>query len=336
MKTIVFDVPAEIGGALSVLHDYYCSAIKDVQNEYVFVISVPRLEETENIKVIRFPWIKKSWFHRIVFDYLYASRLIRKYQADRVLSLQNVLIPFARVKQSVLVHNALPFSNHFFKPWQNGFLWFYQTIIGGIIKKSIKKADHVFVQTQWMKNAFIKIRGVNPEKIEIKAPTIDFSISGESKETNRRLSTFFYPANGEPYKNHRVIVDACNQLKREGISNYNVVFTIDGSENRNTKKIYRESKNLGIPVKFGGYLPYEKVLQFYSNSILLFPSFCETVGLPLIEAIRHNAPVIVADCEYSREILHGQKRVHFFDHNDSGQLRALMEKFINIESVDPL
>ena len=65
MRIMVFDVPAESGGALTILKQYYDRAINDKDNQWLFVISTPYLNETENVKVLRYPWIKKSWFHRL-------------------------------------------------------------------------------------------------------------------------------------------------------------------------------------------------------------------------------------------------------------------------------
>ena len=156
MRIMVFDVPAESGGALSVLHEFYNEFKLDQENEYIFVLSVPELKETSNIKIIRFPWIKKSWGYRLYFDHFIAPRLIKEYEIDQVLSLQNITIPRTKVYQSVFVHNALPFSEHRFSFVENRLLWVYQNIIGKNIMRSITKADHVIVQTRWMKKKCVE------------------------------------------------------------------------------------------------------------------------------------------------------------------------------------
>ena len=79
MRIMVFDVPAESGGALTILNQYYDTAIKDKENDWVFVVSTPELKETDNVKVLNYPWIKKSWFHRLYFDKLVANKLVDKY-----------------------------------------------------------------------------------------------------------------------------------------------------------------------------------------------------------------------------------------------------------------
>ena len=90
MRTLVYDVAADSGGAATVLQSFYEEFKKDTENEYIFVLSVYELPETENIKVFNFPEVKKSMLHRLYFDHFVAHKLVKKYKVDRVLSLQNI------------------------------------------------------------------------------------------------------------------------------------------------------------------------------------------------------------------------------------------------------
>lgn len=327
MKIMVFDVPAESGGALSVLHDFYNEYKLDQENEYVFVVSFPELQETLNIKVLRYPWIKKSWVHRLYFDHFVAPKLVKEYKVDKVLSLQNILIPHVKVHQSVFVHNALPFSEYRFSFNENK-LWIYQNIIGKNIMKSVKKADHVIIQTDWMKKKIIEQLNINAEKIEIKRPKIDIEIKEHFQETKVGLSTFFYPASGVVFKNHKVIVDACLKLKEDGINNYRVIFTLKGNENKHIASLYNIVGKNQLPIKFIGNISREEVFHFYAKSTLLFPSYIETVGLPLLEAKMHKGIVLASDCPFSHEILDGYEKAYFFDAFNTDKLVKLMLKLI--------
>ena len=328
MRIMVFDVPAESGGALSVLHEFYNEFKLDQENEYIFVLSLPELKETSNIKVLRFPWIKNSWGHRLYFDHIIAAKLIKEYDIDQVLSLQNVIIPHTAVYQSVFVHNALPFSEYRFRLKEDKLLWVYQNIIGKNIIKSIKKADHVIVQTNWMKNKFVEKLNVYDEKIEIKQSKIDIEIKDQFRETKDSLSTFFYPASGVIFKNHKVIVDACLKLKEDGIDEYKVIFTLNGDENKQIAELYNTVKKYQLPIEFVGSMKREEVFMLYTESVLIFPSYIETVGLPLLEAACHGSPILVADCDYSKELLMGIEKVDYFKPFDFYGLGILMKSKI--------
>lgn len=324
MRIMVFDVPAESGGALSVLNGFYNEYKANVNNEYIFVVSKPDIQETNNIKVLRFPWIKKSWLHRLYFDHFVAPKLIKKYKADEVLSLQNIIIAHTEVPQSVFVHNALPFSEYRFTIIEDKLLWVYQNILSRAIFRSIKKANRVIVQTKWMKEKCIEKLNIDAKKVDVLQPKVNIEVSKPFTETRESLSTFFYPASGVIFKNHMVIIDACVKLKEQGINDYKVVFTLKGDENKHISKLYKKIKEHQLPVDFVGSLSSEAVFDYYSRSVLTFSSYIETVGLPLIEAKMHRTPIIASDCPFSREILNQYKCTKFFDSHDGNQLMELM------------
>lgn len=324
MNIMVFDVAAEGGGALSVLIDYYNEFCKDKQNTYIFVLSKPILEQNSNVKILNLPWIKQSWFHRLFFDVFTAKSLVKHYEIDKVVSLQNIIIPFLNVPQTVLVHNALPFSEYKIRFRDSPKLCFYQNIIGFLIRQSCKSADCIIVQNNWMKKKVIEQIKIDGERIIVKPPIIEIQNVGKFLDTPESRKTFFYPAGAGIYKNHKVIVEACKKLKNENIGNYEIVFTLNGNENYNISKIKRTIDNENLPIHFIGVLPKDKVFDFYRKSILLFPSNIETIGLPLLEARSFNTPIIVADCDYAHEVLDHYENLFFFNPSDAEHLSRLI------------
>ena len=313
MNIMVFDVPAESGGALSVLNDFYNEFKANKTNNYIFIISKPELEETENIKVIRFPWVKKSWLHRIYFDNFIANKIIKKFKVDEVLSLQNIIIPHTDIYQTVYIHNSLPFVDYRFSITENILLWTYQNILSRIIYNSVIKANKVIVQTEWMKKACVAKLKVSETKIEVIPPKINIVVKKYFEPKHDSLTTFFYPASGVMFKNHKLIIEACLKLEEAGIINYRVILTLNGNENKNILTLFKKVKESKLPISFIGNISREQVFDYYSKSTLLFPSYVETVGLPLIEAKIHKTPILASDCPFSHEILDGYKKVNFFD-----------------------
>lgn len=326
MNIMVFDVPVDSGGGLTILNQYYEKASKDKKNNWYFVLSVIELEDTENIKVLNYPWTKKSWFHRLFFDIFVAPFLVSKYKIDKILSLQNVVIPFTNVPQTIYLHQPLPFTNIKFKLIENFKFWMYQNIISKIIFSSIKKAECIIVQTQWMARACCKKTGVTYEKIKVQKP--DILLDDKRYDPIKDNNKFIYPAGPLDYKNHRILVKAAKRLREKGIINYKIYLTLKGDENDRIKNLYEEITKNKLPIVFRGSLSLSEVYEYYCHSKLLFPSYIETFGLPLLEARLHESPIIASDCEFSREILEGYEKASFFDPFDDITLAKLMEKAI--------
>lgn len=330
MKIMVFDVAAESGGATSILYDFY-DEIKAMQsNEYqwIFILSVLNLDETENIKVMRFPWIKKSWIHRLFFEYVICPILLRKYNVNRLVSLQNLTIPFTKTEQILYVHNSIPFVEYKFRFFSDFKMWIYQNIIAKLIVSSIKKASLVIVQTKWMKKAIQNRLNGNNAEIIVSYPKVIRNDHINSKLSVKN-NVFFYPCSEFKYKNHTIIKDASIILSHEGITDYKVLLTLDGNESKYIEDFKSNVEALNLPFYFIGKIPRTEVFDFYESSVLLFPSFVETFGLPLLEAKIHNGLILSSNCEFAKEVLNDYENVHFFDPFKASELSDLMIKSIH-------
>ena len=328
MRTLVYDVAADSGGAATVLQSFYEEFKKDTENEYIFVLSVYELPETENIKVLNFPEVKKSMLHRLYFDHFVAHKLVKKYKADRVLSLQNIELPHTNVPQTVYEHNALPFSEYKFKPWEAFRPWYSQQILGRMMKKSIRRAEKVLVQTNWMKEEIIRQCGIPADRVEVKFPPVKM-LKTHPWKMDETCPTFFYPAGPPAYKNHRTFLKACELLKEQGMEDYRVIWTVTGEENEGMKKLKAEAEEKQLPIEFIGPVPRTQLFEQYASSVLVFPSYIETIGLPLLEARSVGAPILAADCLYARDGVEGYEKAEFFETFDSEALSRLMRNWIN-------
>ena len=325
-RTVVYDVAASASGALSVLNDFYAEVrnYNDKSICWTFVISTPRLEETENIKVIRAPWVKKNWLCRLFFDYFVAPKITKDEKADKILSLQNTIVPNTHIPQVLYLHQSLPFVEYRFTLLESPLFWTYQNIIAKFIYSSVKKAEKVIVQTHWMKDACVEKTQVSPDKITVIPPVINIVPQKLFAYENMDIPTFIYPATPLIYKNHKVIIEACKQLVKEGITNFRVIFTMTGTENKLARKLKEESDKYNLPIEFAGVLKREELFEWYSKAILLFPSYIETFGMPLLEARIHNTFVIAQDTQFANDILNNYSRFYKIDYKHSLKKRMKM------------
>lgn len=330
MRILVYDVAAEDGGGLFVLKKFY-EDVKKLESDikWTFYVSANVLESTKNIKIRVFEKTKVSWFHRFAFENYELPKLIKKEKFDVIISLQNMPVRRCNKRQLVYLHQSLqycPIKFSLFKKDERA-LAFRQKLICGLIKKNLKKSEHIFVQTQWIKEATLDWINVKESQVSVVPVQIDLSNASVKPFAGENSREFFYPARAEVYKNHEVVINACRILVDKGIKDFKVIFTVNDNTSPYMKRIIELSKDL--PIEFIDSLTYEDIWDYYSRTILLFPSYLETCGLPMLEAKCAGGRIIASDMPFSHEALDGYANADFFKYDDAGLLAEKMEKALN-------
>lgn len=330
MNILVYNVAAEYAGALTILKSFYEEVLscRDKSHKWYFVVSTDELKECDNVKIIRVPWAKKSWLHRWWYDKFRAKKLVEQYDIDLVFSMQNMPIEGVRCQQIVYLQQSLQFSSVRFSllKREERMYWVRQNIICNLMKKSLKNADSIIVQTKWMQEATKKWLNDTNEKINVLAPKIHLKDCCEEL-IEREKGLFVYPAGDGIHKNHRLIIKACEILKEMGVA-HRVLFTLDINESYYANKLYLEVKQKGLNIDFVGLLSNEEIMRLYKKATLVFPSYLETFGLPLLESKVSGGLVLCSDLPFAHEILDDYSNAYFFDMNNAGELADYMEKCV--------
>lgn len=315
-RILVVDTAASEGGALTVLQDFYKAvATSSMDLEWIFLVSGPYVEEKDNIRVIVNPSLKNH-VNRLIFDYITGQYFVKKINPDIIFSLQDTVIRGTDVPRVLYLHQPVPFQSSYkfsFIKKNERYMAVVQYLLGWIIKCSIRRVNRVIVQTKWMKKAVISQCKIPEDNIVHIYPTVN-KVNEENFCLYHVTNNFFYPTSNTYYKNIRTLLDACRMLDEEGLV-YRLNITIDGV---NTNKI-----------NYLGKISREEVYKNYQNSCLVFPSYIETFGYPLIEAKKHGAIILVSDCEFSHELLDDYPNVYFFDPFKTQELYSLMRKVIS-------
>jgi len=323
MRIVVNDIAASSGGALTVLRSFQQYIVEnDKENEWIFLLNDKYIDETENVRINILGKVKSNWLNRIKFDLHSGKKYISSLNPDVVFSLQNTITFGLSYPQVVYMHQSIPFQKikkfSFFRSEERK-LAIYQYIIGEIIKKSIKKADKVIVQTKWIKDSVIEFTNIASHNVIDVFPNFE-NCSEYKKDNLFEKQNFFYPAAKLIYKNHQCIYDACEILEKKGVSDYKISLTI-------------EEENTVENINYLGELSFESVLENYNTSTLIFPSFIETVGLPMLEARQMGTIILASDCPFSREVLDGYANAYYFNPFKPNELADLIVRVLNGEIV---
>lgn len=328
---------ATMGGSLTILNQFIenINILKDKDKKYyIFTPLDCDIKSTEYFEII--PVKAKSYKDRIIWDLCGMNKWskTKKIYPDLILSLQNTGVRFGNVKQIIYLHQSIPYAKE--SNWNplkkdERKMWFYKYLYKIWIDLSIKKDHKIVVQTNWMKDALIE-DGYNEENIIISKPNIS-NIDVEEVETiqlEEKKCYFFYPAADYKYKNHDVIIEALNLIKQEDINllkRIRVIFTLS----KESKHYYKVNKyKLDENIQFLSSLEYKEVLRFYkSSNVVIFPSYIETLGLPLLEASMFGKKILVADCCYSREVMEGYNNVKFIEYKDAITWANAIKESIN-------
>lgn len=331
MKNIlIYDLHASEAGALSILMDFYDSIAKNDDNtiHWSFIVSTPQLSSFSHITPYCFPWVKKSWFHRLFFEYFYEGKMIKKISPDVLFSMQNFGVNRYNGKQFVYLHLPFILTDYKFEIKRDGIkLWLYQNVIKHFILKSYKKVNAIIVQTEWMKNVLSSEAKINLDRIFVIYPKINMDFINRYRDLSNYRKVFFFPATAFAYKNHFLILQACKLLKQKGICDFKVIFTLNTSGKTDYEKMlidFTTKHNLSN-VEFCGMIKRDQVFELYSRSILLFPSLVESFGMPLLEARLSGSIILSAKTPFAEEILKGYGNAYFYDGDNSKQLALLME-----------
>ena len=331
MRIVVYDIAAEDGGGLFVLKNFYDEVSKFSNKiEWIFIVSLNSLTNKDNVIVLRYKNVKISWLHRLAFEKLELPKVLKKIDPDLIISLQNIPVPNCKYTQFVYLHQSLQFCKKkfsFCKKEERSLAIRQRIICNYLYRKILPSAAHIFVQTNWIKKAtedWINYPSSRITVVPVKAENARKFIVDYTGQNSR---TFFYPARAEIYKNHQVIIQATKILISKGYANFNIIFTMSPEENNYSKNIFKTAINL--PIKFVGILDYDLMWKYYSNTVLLFSSYLETCGLPLLEAKYAKSRILASDLPFSHEALDSYPNAKFFKYDDPIDLAEKMKEMLD-------
>lgn len=334
MKTIVVSaVNLNVGGTLTILNDclkYLSESNKCNQYRIVAIVFDKKLCEFPNIEYIETKWPKKRWVNRLWYEYVSMKKISKSLAPIELwFSLHDTTPNVIAKKQVVYCHNPFPFYKW---KWQEVFvapkIVLFALFSKFIYQKGIKKNDYVIVQQDWIRQKFKKLFQLPENKIIIAQPDPPKSIEVSLKNVKNSSFGFVYAASPNSHKNFEALLEAVKILNAQGVSNFHVTITVDGSENAYAKWIYNKYKDL-LEIRFKGFMDREALFLCYAESnCLVFPSKIETWGLPISEFKKFDKPMLLADLPYAHETSAGAGQVAFFSPDEPEQLAKQMRLLI--------
>jgi len=296
----------EYGGALTILNQFIGNIVEDNYSYVIFVCAKYKSKHTKrNIQFVQVN--AKSSIKRIMWDAFGLKKWLWRNQFNPIasISLQNTNFRCGKsIPNFIYYHQPIPLYNRtwsFLNPVERRF-WFYKHIYPYFIKLFINNTTEIFVQIRYIKDSFSKHFNFAKRKIHIIRPMLevsDITSSGTPKFDNKKMN-LIYPATSLIYKNHTTIIKAISLLDQDLQKKLMLHLTC---RKQDLDYILINTK-IYFSINFMGNVSYNDIIAMYKEAdALLFPSYIETFGLPLLEAAFFGTPIITADLPYSHDVL---------------------------------
>ena len=171
------------------------------------------------------------------------------------------------------------------------------------IENSLHRADGILVISQFVKDQIISRFSLNEDKVKVVYLGVDpdYSKKPSVVQTEIVKKKYGLPSNFvlfvgaiEPRKNLVKLIEALGIIQKKSHDVPLVIVGKKGMDYKNLKNTIEES-NLQSKVMFLNYLPEGDLKALYHlASCLVFPSLCEGFGLPLVEAMASECPLVVS------------------------------------------
>ncbi|MCX7820909.1 MAG: glycosyltransferase family 4 protein [Brevinematales bacterium] len=177
-----------------------------------------------------------------------------------------------------------------------------------LFKNSIKKSDLVFTVSNFTKKELIsklRLSEKFSKKIKVVYEAFEIDLNLKEKPIGLPENYILYVGNIKKHKNIIGLINAFSIVSKKYPELFLVLVGKKDkfiSGNINIEEIVKE-KGISSKVVFTGVLTDEELISVYKNAkLLILPSFYEGFGLPPLEAMAHNCPVILSDIEVFQEI----------------------------------
>jgi len=263
-----------------------------------------------NVRYVTFPWSNESPPKRTLTEHVYAPVRLPLAKID---VLSTLMAPIVRSAPGLVVHFK---TMHAFTQPQaiRRSVRLYRQLS---YPRTAKVADAVVINSESLRREVMRYMDVDPAKLRLIPEAVDHEVfrPGDRDEAWHRVTGHYgvskpfvlFVSSLWPYKNCEGLIRAFAAAKGE-LGERELVVVGPGRDVEYVAELKALADRLGIgdDVVWVGGVPLEETVHFYRCAdVFVYPSFNETFGLPILEAMATACPVVTSDASAMPETAGG-------------------------------
>ncbi len=214
--------------------------------------------------------------------------------------------------------------------------WLHQLRMIGyrwLLKTSLKKANHIFVPTEFVRQDVSRYLPGVADKITVTLEASEPPLAVEAKKPNiEKLEKFIlYVGSAFPHKNLDTLIKSF-EILHTSQSELKLVLAGKREHYYDQLKKTTDQSPAGSNIVFAGFVSDAELKWLYQNAeTYVFPSLSEGFGLPGLEAMVHGCPVVSSNATCLPEV-YGDAAV-YFDPTDSEDMANKIKMVLDDASL---
>lgn len=243
------------------------------------------------------------------------------------------LVFFPIVQQPILYHGKVVTTiqdlttARFRNPAKNWLVFTFKQVIYKWVNKIVaRKSAALITPTEFVKDDIARFAHINSRKITVTYEATDPILNKPEPMPELEGKPFImYVGRPLPHKNLGRLVEAFAILQH---THPDLRLVLAGKKDTLYTAHARRVKKLGIPdVIFTGFVSEGQLRWLYEHThAYIFPSLSEGFGLPGLEAMQHNAPVVSSNATCLPEV-YGEA-AHYFDPLDVDDMAQKIDEVL--------
>jgi glycosyltransferase involved in cell wall biosynthesis len=254
----------------------------------------------DRVRYITFPWSNESPPRRTATEHLYAPVRLPLARID---VFSTLMAPIVRSAPGLVVHFK---TMHAFTAPEaiRPTVRLYRRMS---YPRTAKVADAIIINSESLRHEVMRYLDVDPAKLRLIPEAVDHDLfrPGDADEARAHVAERYgvtrpfllFVSSLWPYKNCEGLLRAFAAAKSE-LGDRQLAVVGPGRDVAYVAELKALAEQLGIAddVVWVGGVPLEETVQFYrAADVFAYPSFNETFGLPILEAMAAGCPVVTSD-----------------------------------------